>query len=276
MQTVYALWARNMKEFIRDKTRLIFTLVFPFFFVYVFSAIFQNDYIDNAITYMLAGIIVSTVFDVSLRVSSSTITDMSSGFMKEVLVSPISRFSVVVGQFLSSATVATVQGFLILIVGFFIGFKISSPLTLVYIVLAMAYIGLIFSGFGLFLATKTKSTQTFQIVSMSITMPMSFISGAYIPFSLLPETLKYIGYFNPLSYAVAFFRTIALEKTDLSPSQLMLEELAFDINGFIITPVISMLILLIFGLLFLVLSTYSFLNADFSKINHNKGDSIEW
>ena len=276
MQTIYALWARNMKEFVRDKTRLIFSLIFPFFFVYVFSAIFQNDHIDNAITYMLAGIISSTVFEVSLRVSSSTITDMTSGFMKEVLVSPISRLSIAIGQFLSSATISTAQGFLILIVGFFIGFEISSPLTLIYIVLSMIYIGLVFSGFGLFIATRTKNTQTFQIVSMAITMPMTFISGAFIPFSLLPETLRYIGYLNPLAYAVALFRAISLEKLDLSPSRLILEELAFDIAGFVVTPSVSLIILLIFGALFLVLSTSAFLNADFSKINHSKSDSIEW
>lgn len=276
LKTIFALWLRNIKAFTRDRTRLIFSVIFPFFFIYVFSSIFKNEFIENPISYMLAGVIISDVFDFSLRISSSTIDDMASGFMKEVLVSPVARLTVAAGQFLSSATISTIQGFIILIIGFFIGFRVTSPLTILYIVLVMIFVGLVFSGFGLFLATNTKSIQTFQVVSMAITMPMTFISGAYIPFSLLPQTLIYVGYINPMTYAVALFRAIALEKLALPQAELLKEELAFQVGGFVITPLISMFILLVFGLLFLFLSTLSFVNTDFSKINRNKNDAIEW
>ncbi len=276
MKTIFALWFRNIKAFVRDKTRLIISIIFPFFFIFVFSSIFKNEFIENPVTYMLAGVIISTVFDFSLRISSSTIDDMASGFMKEVLVSPVARLSVAAGQFLSSATISTIQGLIILIFGFFIGFRVTSPLTIVFAILAMIFVGLVFSGFGLFLATRTKNTQTFQVVSMAVTMPMTFISGAYIPFSLLPRLLVYIGYINPMTYAVALFRAIALEKLTMPQAELIKEELAFQIGNFVITPYLSALILLVFGLLFLVLSTLSFVNTDFSKINRNKNDSIEW
>jgi ABC-2 type transport system permease protein len=225
---------------------------------------------------MLAGITIATVFDFSLRISSSTIDDMVSGFMKEVLVSPVSRLSITAGQFLSSAAISTAQGIIILMVGFFIGLRVSSPITIVIAILAMAFVGLVFAGFGLFIASKTKSTRTFQVVSMAITMPMTFISGAYIPLSLLPDALVTISYFNPMTYAVAFFRTIVLEKTNLPREQLINEELAFQIGSFTVTPFLSMLILLAFGAVFLVLSTSSFMKTDFSKMNRNKNDAIEW
>ena len=276
MKTIFALWLRNLKSFARDRTRLILSVVFPFFFIYVFSSIFKNEFIENPVSYMLAGVIVSTVFDFSLRISSSTIDDMASGFMKEVLVSPVPRVTVAVGQFLSSATISTIQGFIILIVGFFIGYRVTSPFTILGVILIMIFVGLVFSGFGLFLATNTKNTQTFQVVSMAITSPMTFISGAYIPFALLPQTLTYVGYINPMTYAVALFRAVALEKITLPPAQLIQEELAFQIGGFVVTPLVSGIILLVFGLLFLFLSTMSFVNTDFSKINRNKIDSIEW
>jgi len=276
MKTIFALWLRNIKAFARDRTRMVFSVIFPFFFIYVFSSVFKNEFIENPISYMLAGVIISDVFDFSLRISSSTIDDMASGFMKEVLVSPVARLTVAAGQFLSSATISTLQGLLILIVGFFIGFRVTSLLTILFIVLIMIFVGLVFSGFGLFLATNTKNIQTFQVVTMAITMPMTFISGAYIPFSLLPRTLVYIGYLNPMTYAVALFRATALEKLAMPHTELIKEELAFQLGGFVITPVTSMFILLAFGLLFLVLSTLSFVNTDFSKINRNKNDSIEW
>jgi len=276
MKTIFALWLRNIKAFARDRTRMVFSVIFPFFFIYVFSSVFKNEFIENPISYMLAGVIISDVFDFSLRISSSTIDDMASGFMKEVLVSPVARLTVAAGQFLSSATISTLQGLLILVVGFFIGFRVTSLLTILFIVLIMIFVGLVFSGFGLFLATNTKNIQTFQVVTMAITMPMTFISGAYIPFSLLPRTLVYIGYLNPMTYAVALFRATALEKLAMPHTELIKEELAFQLGGVVITPVMSMFILLAFGLLFLVLSTLSFVNTDFSKINRNKNDSIEW
>jgi ABC-2 type transport system permease protein len=135
----------------------------------------------------------------------------------------------------------------------------------------------VFAGFGLFIATKTKSIQTFQMVSMAVTMPMTFISGAYIPFSLVPDTIRVIGYFNPMTYAVALFRWLALEKTALPVQTLVNEELAFPVGSFfVITPAVSMIILLVFGVVFLLLSTASFLNTDFSRMSRNKNDAIEF
>ena len=276
MRTIYALWLRNIRAFVREKARLVFSIAFPFFFIFVFGSIFKNEFIENPVNYMLAGMIIATVFDFSLRISSSTIDDIISGFMKEVLVSPIPRTSIAVGQFLSSATIATLQGLLILVVGFFIGFRVTSPFTFITILLAMIFVGIVFAGFGLYLAATTKNTQTFEIVSMAIVMPMTFISGAYIPFSLLPKALAYVGYFNPMTYAVALFRTIALEKTNAAQAELISEGLALQIGNFTVTPLIAFLFLACFGFLFLALSTITFINLDFSRMNRNKNDSIDW
>lgn len=276
MSVIQTLWIRNLKAFVRNKPALIFNLVFPLFFIFVFGEIFRNDHIENPVAFMLAGIIISTVFDSSLRVSTSTIDDISSGFMKEVLVSPVSRLTIAVGQFISSATVAAVQGVIIFAVGFFIGFRVTSVFTVIYAVLAMIFVGLVFSGFGLLLATKAKNIQTFQAVSMAVTMPMTFLSGAYIPLSMLNDVLTHIAYFNPMTYAVAFFRAIALERTGLPSAALVSEELALSIGSLTIGPIASAMILLAFGAIFLVLSTITFVNVDFSRINRNKNDSIEF
>ena len=273
MNTVFALWKRGLKAFIRNRTGLIFSLIFPFFFVYVFGAIFKNDFIENPIAYMLSGVIITTVFESSLNLASSTVDDMVSGFMKEVLVSPAKRIAVAMGQLLSAATVSTLQGVLILILGLFIGIKFTTWTTPVYILSAMISVGLAFSGVGLFLATKVRSGQTFQIIKTAVTMPLTFISGAYIPLSMLPNTLKYIAYINPMTYATAFFRMIVLEKTNLSTAELVKEGLAIDINGFIVTPIMSFAIIVAIGLLFLILSTYSFVKTDFSRVNRSSSDA---
>ena len=263
MQTIITLWIRGLKAFVRNKTGLIFSLVFPLFFVYVFGAIFKNDFIENPIAYMLSGVIITTVFEGSLNLASTTVDDMVSGFMKEVLVSPAKRLHVAIGQLLSAATV----------IGLFIGIKFTSWTTPIFILLAMICVGLVFSGVGLYMATKVRSGQTFQIIKTAITMPLTFVSGAYIPLAMLPDLLKYVAYINPMTYATAFFRMIVLEKTNLSNEALVKEGLAIDINGFIVSPFLSFIIFMLIGALFLILATRSFVKTDFSKINRSANDA---
>lgn len=270
MEIITALWFRNIKIFVRNRIQLIFTIIMPFFFLYVFSAIFKTDDITNPVNYMLAGIVITTVFQTSLTIASSTIDDIVSGFMKEVLVSPVKRVHIAAGQLLSAATIATLQGVIILFIGYFIGLKFTSIITPFLVILVMIAVGIVFSGLGLFLAATVKNSQTFQVVVAAISMPLTFLCGAYIPISLLPKALQYVAYFNPMTYTTAFFRTIILEKTSLSIEQLVAEQLAFKLGNFVITPPVSMLIVAVFGFVFLLLSTYVFTTVDFSKINRSK------
>jgi ABC-2 type transport system permease protein len=275
MSVIAALWSRNLKAFLRNRTALVFSFMFPLLFIYIFAGIFKLDYIENPVAFMVAGIIITVVFESSIRISSSTIDDMTGGFMKEVLVSPVSRVNIAIGQFISSATIATIQGLVIYIIGLFLGLSLT-PLALLLAIPAMIFVGLVFSGFGLFLATKAKDIQTFQAISMAITMPLMFLSGAYIPLSMLPTEMQWVAYFNPMTYAVVLFRVISLGKLGVSDADLAAEGLAIEIGGLVIGPFIAAVILAVFGILFLILSTVSFLRTDFSKMNRNKNDSLEF
>lgn len=275
MNIVFALWFRNIKIFARNRVQLIFTIIMPFFFLYVFSAVFKIENIENPVNYMLAGIVITTVFQTSLTIATSTIEDIVSGFMKEVLVSPVKRIQIAAGQLLSAATIATLQGIIILVIGYFIGLKFTSWITPFAVIGVMILVGLVFSGLGLFIAALVKNSQTFQIVITAITMPLTFLCGAYIPLSMLPNILQVSAYFNPMTYTTAFFRTIILEKTSLTTDQLIAEQLAFKIGSYVITPSISMAIVIIFGLVFLFLSTYVFSKVDFSRINRSKSKEAD-
>lgn len=277
MRIIFALWQRNLKTFVRNRIQLVLTIAMPFFFLYVFNAVFRNEYIEDPINYMLAGIVITNVFQTALSIATSTITDIVSGFMKEVLVSPVRRIQIAAGQILSAATISTFQGIIVLIIGWFIGLKFASFVTPFAVVGVMIVVGIAFSALGLLLATLVKNAQTFQVVEMSITMPLTFLCGAYIPLSLLPSVLQYVAYFNPMTYATAFFRTVILEKMALSPEQLVNEQLAFPIGGIIITPWLSLFIVLLLGAVFLLLATLVFAKVDFSKINRSKApDSDIW
>lgn len=274
MNVVLALWSRNMRLFVRNRMALVVNIMFPFFFLYVFGGIFRNEFIDNPVTFMLAGIIITTVFDSALRMSSSTIDDMTSGFMKEVIVAPVSRLTIAMGQLFAAATVSAIQGLMLFAAGFFIGLRVTTLLTIVYAVSVMLFVGLIFAGFGLFVASISRNIQTFQAISMVVTMPMTFISGAYIPISMLPEALQWVSYFNPMTYAVALFRAVTLEKLHLPTEQLIQEELAVVIGGITVGPWLAGAMLVVFGLIFLVLATNAFVQLDFSRVSRKTDDSM--
>lgn len=272
MRIIAALWFRNVKLFVRNRVQLVLIVIMPFFYLYLLSTIFKSTYISNPVNYVLAGIVIIVVFQTSLNIATSTIDDIVSGYMKEVLVSPVKRIQIAAGQILSSTTIATFQGIIILFVGYFIGMKYTSIITPFTVIGFMIFVGLVFSAFGLFLAALVKNSQTFQIISVAVTTPITFLCGVYVPLSLLPNGLQYIALFNPMTYATAFFRTVSLEKMSLSADELIAEQLAFKISNFVITPQVSMIIVFLFGILFLLLSTVAFSKVDFSRINRSKGN----
>jgi len=107
-------------------------------------------------------------------------------------------------------------------------------------------------------------------------MPMTFLSGAYIPLTSLPDIPRFIGYFIPLTYAVMFFRAVSLEHLGASRAELLSQEMAVEIGSFVVTPFFSALFLLGFGALFLLLATLSFARTDFSRVSRGAGDQIDW
>ncbi|WP_088102939.1 ABC transporter permease [Halalkalibacter urbisdiaboli] len=272
MRVITALWFRHVTLFMRNRVQLILIVIMPFFYLYLLSTIFQSVSISNPVHYVLAGIVIIVVFQTSLNISTSTIEDIVSGFMKEVLVSPVKRIQIAFGQILASTTIATLQGMIILFVGFFIGMRYSSIITPFAVIGLMIFVGLVFSAFGLFLATVVKSSQTFQVVSVAVTIPITFLCGVYVPLNLLPDGLQSIALLNPMTYAAAFFRALCLEKLSLPTDVLIDEQLAFQIGHFVITPQISLVIVLLFGLLFLFLSTAIFSKVDFTRMNRTSSN----
>lgn len=270
MQVIGALWLRNVKLFLRNRVQLVLILIMPFFYLYLLSNIFKSVFVSNPIPYVLAGIVIIVVFQTSLNIAATTVEDIVSGYMKEVLVSPVKRMHIAIGQILSSTTVAAFQGILILLAGYFIGMKYTSMVTPLAAISFMIFTGLVFSAFGLFLAAIVKNTQTFQILTTAITTPITFLCGVYVPLSLLPDGLQYLAMLNPMTYAAAFFRAVSLEKMSLSTDELLAEQLAFQINDYVITPQMGIIIVLSFGILFLILSAFVFSNVDFSKMKRSK------
>jgi ABC-2 type transport system permease protein len=267
IRPIKAILLRNLIKLLRDRMRLFFNLFMSGLFLFIFSFVTRSTVtgLENPLIYLLSGIIIMTVFQSSLNNSMNILEDISTGFMKEILVAPISRWEIAIGQILSSTVVAVIQGIIIIAIGLFMGLNINFLHGLAMVGL-MVLVGFTFSAMGLYLATIAKESTNFQLLITIVSFPLTFLSGAYIPTMVLPGFLTPIVYMNPLTYTTAAFRFIVLRMENMPMADVVKAGVAFNVNGFIITPVMSIFIILAMSAIFVSLCVNRFNTADFSKV----------
>lgn len=268
MRAIKAILVKNLTNFTRDKPKVFATIFMSVIYLFIFSFVVKSTAtgLEQPMNYLISGIIIMTVFQSALNNSMNILEDISSGFMKEILVSPIPRWQISIGQILSSSVVALLQGLIIIIImGLFMGLN-TDLFHFIEMLGVMILVGITFSSVGLYLATLTKSSTTFQLMISIVVMPLTFLSGAFIPTTVMPGFLLPIVYINPLTYTTSIFRYITLKMEGLSSAELVKAGVAFDIHGFIITPYIGLLIILTICIIFFILCVSQFNNADFSGV----------
>jgi len=267
IRPIRAILMRNLIKFSRDRMRLIFTLFMSGIFLFIFSFVTRSTAagLDHPMNYLISGIIIMTVFQTALNNSMNILEDITSGFMKEILVAPIARWQIATGQVLSSTTIAVLQGCIIIIIGLFMGLKIDL-LHGVLMAGLMCLVGLTFSSLGLFLAAVTKESTNFQLLIMLVSFPLIFLSGAYIPTTMLPAIVKPIVFLNPLTYATSSFRFLALHMDTLPRAALIKAGVAFSIHGVTVMPQMGAALMLCLGAVFFALCVNNFGKADFSRV----------
>jgi len=267
MRAIKAILLRNLIKFGRNRMRLVFTIFMSVSFLFIFSFAMKSAAANLAqpMNYLISGIIIMTVFQTALNNSMSILEDISGGFMKEILVAPIARWQIAVGQILSSAIIAVLQGIIIILMGFFMGFR-TDMIHFLGMIGVMILVGVTFSSIGLFLAAVSKESTTFQIMITVVSLPLTFLSGAYIPTVVLPKILYPVVFLNPLTYTTAIFRYLALRMGAFSPAQLIKAGVAFDVHGIIVMPYTGALIVFGIGAVFFGLCVRQFSSADFSRV----------
>jgi len=203
-QAIYIMWLRQMKRFIRSKSRLISTIVQPLFFLFILGSGFRVatfEGVDDYLSFLAPGIITMAILFSSMFTGISVLWDKQFGFLQEVLVAPISRVSIIIGRTLGGATVALIQGVIILLIALGLGVKISGFIGLLLTLFFMILVAFTAVGFGLALASKMEDFQGFQLVMSLLIMPLLFLSSAFFPVTANP-VMKSIAMFNPLFYMV--------------------------------------------------------------------------
>lgn len=208
---VYTIWLRDLLRFFRDRARIIGSIAQPSLYLFVLgtglSATLGSDQASGYIRFIYPGIIAMTLLFTSIFSSISIIWDREFGFLKEVLVAPVSRAAVAAGKSLGGASVATLQGTMMLLFAPLVGYKINL-LFVIQLIPLMLLISFALTSMGVLVATRMKSMEGFQVIMNFILMPMFFLSGAMFPLKGLPTWLGYLTKLDPLTYGVDALRNL--------------------------------------------------------------------
>ena len=211
MDIVYTIWLRNLKRFLRSKSRIIGSIAMPLFFL-VFLGFGLNNVVQlpglggNYISFLVPGIIAMSVLFTSVFSGIQIIWDRQFGFLKETLVAPVSRLEIMAGQTLGGATTAVIQGLIILVLSLFIGLPVANPLGFLIAIGFMALIGIAFTSLGIAIASRMEDMTGFQLIMNFVIFPIFGLSGALFPISSLPAFAQPITYLDPLTYGVEGIR----------------------------------------------------------------------
>ncbi len=211
---LYTLWLREIKRFIRDRARVVISFVQPLLWLVVFAGGFGARILISGTDYqqyLFPGIIGQTLLFTAMFMGISVIWDKEFGFMKEILVSPVSRFTIFIGKMLGDSTATLLQGVIVFAFGFILGIPFN-PLTLIVAlpIMLLIIIGLV--SVGLIIASFMGSLENFGAIQTFINLPLFFLSGALFPVSGAgtPEWLRIASTFDPLTYGIDALRTVIL------------------------------------------------------------------
>jgi len=206
MGAMYIMWLRQLKRQWRSKARIVGSLAQPLLFLvalgFGFGPVFQKAGGGNYLEFLAPGIIGMSILFTAMFMGIEVIWDRQFGFLKETLVAPVSRYRIMMGKTLGGATVASMQGLIVLLISMLIGFRVTNWLTVPVAFVFMFLIAMLFTALGTAIASKLNDMHAFQLIMNFIIMPIFFLSGALFPVDSLPASLKLIIKLNPLSYGI--------------------------------------------------------------------------
>jgi ABC-2 type transport system permease protein len=212
MNAIYALWLRSLKLYVRSRAQIIASLGQPLLYLLVLGfglgPVFQRAGAGNYLQFIAPGIIGMSVLFTSIFSGLGILWDRQFGFLKETLVAPVSRLHIMIGRTLGGATIAVIQGCIVMIICVIAGFRpphlLSIPIALGFMVL----IAILFSALGVAIGSTLQDMQGFQLIMNFLVLPIYFLSGALFPLKGLGFVLKWITRLDPLAYGIDGMRNV--------------------------------------------------------------------
>jgi len=248
LKGIYALWYREFKVFLRERSRVFSSIVNPILWLLILggglgSAVsFEKT---NYQTFIYPGVLIQTVLFSSVFFGLYIVWDRKIDFLKEVLVAPISRTSIFIGKVIGGSTDTIIQTIILLIIGYIFtssGILVGVNFNIISIIITLAFLLVTISGMvsvGLIIGSQMESPEGFQLISSFLIFPMFLLSGSLFPINNLPSWLSPFVFINPITYAVDGVRGILIGNSNFN--------IAFDFS-----------IISIFSIIMILIGTYAF------------------
>ena len=217
------IFVRYLKKLVRNPILLFFSLFQPIIFLVLFTQLLTNlsnfpGILPVGVSYLefaTAGILLQNAFGSALQSGNSIVLDIDTGYLQKMLVTPVSRYAILLGRLSSDAFRVVVQSAIIIGLAYALGARaVTGIIGVLLILFTLAFFGLAWSGISLALGMKTRSSETVFAIGGFITFPLLFLSPALFPLSFLPSWVQTVSMFNPISYAVSASRTLMITGYD--------------------------------------------------------------
>lgn len=222
MGAIYILWLRELKRYVRSRVQIVVSLAQPCLYLLAFGAgftpVFKQAGLGSYIQFIAPGIIGMTVLFSSVFNGIAMLWDRQFGFLKETLVAPVSRLEIMIGRTLGGATVAMIQGTIVMLICLLFGFRPHSWAALPFAFVFVFLVAMLFSALGTAVGSVLKDMQGFQLVMNFIVMPIYFLSGALYPLKNLGKAMTIVTHLDPLSYGVDGLRGALIQQWQFSPT----------------------------------------------------------
>ncbi|MEJ2889952.1 ABC transporter permease [Actinomycetospora aeridis] len=214
------VWQREMIRFVKDRSRILSSLAQPLLFLFVLGSGLGSLLGSSTggsvefTTFLFPGVMAISVLFTAAFAGISIVWDREFGFLREMLVAPVSSAAILVGKATGGATVATLQCLVLLALAGLVGVPYD-PLMLLAMIGLIFLMGFMITALGLVLAARVRQIQTAMPLVQLVITPLMFLSGALFPLSGLPTWLAVLTHVNPMTYAVEPLRSVVFDHLDV-------------------------------------------------------------
>lgn len=258
LKGIYTIWLRDMTRFVRDRARIIGSLGGPLLYLFVLGGGLSPAMSDlgggqmDFRQFVFPGVLSMTILFTSVFSAVSIVWDREFGFLKEVMVAPVSRTAVALGKVAGGSTSALFQGTIVLLLAPLIGIKLAWDQILILMGLMLLLAG-VMTSLGILIAARQRSMEGFQLLMQFVLLPMYFLSGALFPLQGVPLWMEWLNRIDPVTYGVDPMRQIALRET--VPAQFL--------SMLSLHPILTDLAVMVgFGVLFILPAVWLFSKQD--------------
>jgi ABC-2 type transport system permease protein len=266
LRAIAVVWRRELIRFSRDRMRLITALVQPFLFLFILGTGLSRlaspgTHGVNFRTFVYPGVLCMAVMFIAMFSAASIVWDREFGFLREMMVAPVRRSSLVLGKCLGGTTVAAFEGAIVIAIGPLVGVPFTLELVIAVFALQLL-LAFSITAFGVMAAARMSQMQSFMALTQMVILPMFFISGALFPVSDLPPWLSVLNRLDPLTYAVDPMRRLIFSHLDISTAARRALDPGVTWWGWPVPSLLEAAVVALLGLAMLTIAIVEFSQAE--------------